>query len=224
MLVEDEPAIAQHLAASLRSEGYRVVHAPTCAQGISQLAVAQPQVLILDRMLPDGDGLQVLAAARAHNHNIGVIMLTARDAVDDRVQGLRSGADDYLVKPFAYAELSARVAALLRRSPPEAQSLHYAGLALQLIERRAELKGQLLDLTQREFELLAYLVRHAGREVSRQMLSQDVWHHAKRFPALDNVIDVHIARLRRKLEAIAPNRLIHTLRGVGFCLDVDEPL
>jgi two-component system, OmpR family, copper resistance phosphate regulon response regulator CusR len=224
LLVEDEPLIASSLVSAMQAEGYSVTHAPSCASALRYLVHATSQLLVLDWMLPDGDGLQVLERARTKDEHVRAIILTARSEIAERVHALRSGADDYLVKPFAYAELSARMAALLRRGTASSDSLSYAHLRLQLLSRQAFLNEQLLDLTQREFDLLAYLVRHAERSVSRSMLARDVWKQTQRATALDNVIDVHIARLRRKLESIAPNRLIHTQRGIGFCMSVNEPL
>lgn len=224
LLVEDEPLIASSLSSAMQAEGYEVTHAANCTAALRYLVNRNAQLLLLDWMLPDGDGLQVLERARAKDEHVRAILLTARFEVSDRVHALRSGADDYLVKPFAYAELSARMAALLRRGAVASDSLSYANLRLHLVARHAYLNEQFLELTQREFDLLAYLARHAQRSVSRSMLARDVWKQTQRATALDNVIDVHIARLRRKLEAIEPNRLIHTQRGIGFCLSVDEPL
>ncbi|MCO4088299.1 MAG: response regulator transcription factor [Limnohabitans sp.] len=224
LLVEDEPLIASSLVSAMQADGYSVTYAANCASALRQLVHTQPQLLVLDWMLPDGDGLQVLERARSKDADVRAIILTARSDISERVHALRCGADDYLVKPFAYAELSARIAALLRRGAVASDNLSYASLRLHLVARHAYLSDQMMDLTQREFDLLAYLVRHAQRSVSRSMLARDVWKQTQRATALDNVIDVHIARLRRKLESIHPNRLIHTQRGIGFCLSVDEPL
>jgi two-component system, OmpR family, copper resistance phosphate regulon response regulator CusR len=146
-------------------------------------------------------------------------VLTARDAVEDRVQGLDSGADDYLVKPFAFPELLARVRALVRRGRPDQVLRLKAGdLEMDLVTRRVTRGARLLELTAREFELLEYLLRHHGQPVSREMLARDVWKEPSRATPLDNVIDVHIARLRRKVDQEAPAPLIHTVRGIGFVL------
>jgi two-component system copper resistance phosphate regulon response regulator CusR len=144
-------------------------------------------------------------------------MLTARDAIEDRVRGLDAGADDYLVKPFAFPELLARIRALNRRGSPEASpSLRIADLELDVVGRSVTRAGQELDLTAREFELLEYMVRHQGHVVSREMLTRDVWKEAGRHTPLDNVIDVHVARIRRKVDDQFSQKLVHTVRGVGF--------
>jgi DNA-binding response OmpR family regulator len=153
-----------------------------------------------------------------------VLVLTARDTIQDRVAGLDSGADDYLVKPFAFAELLARIRALVRRGrAAEAPKLGAADLDMDLITRRVTRAGRPVELTVREFELLEYLLRHQGQVVSRDTLARDVWKETARSTPLDNVIDVHIARLRRKVDADYPARLIHTVRGVGFMLREGEP-
>jgi DNA-binding response OmpR family regulator len=154
---------------------------------------------------------------RSRGCKIPVLMLTARDAVEDRVQGLDAGADDYLVKPFAFPELLARIRALGRRGTPEASPrLGVADLQIDIVARSVTRAGQALDLTAREFELLEYLVRHKGHVVSREMLTRDVWKEGSRHTPLDNVIDVHVARLRRKIDDQFEQKLVHTVRGVGF--------
>jgi two-component system copper resistance phosphate regulon response regulator CusR len=150
-------------------------------------------------------------------------MLTARDAVEDRVRGLDSGADDYLIKPFAFPELLARIRALSRRGIPDGSPrLRIADLELDVVGRSVTRDGQVLDLTAREFELLEYLVRYQGHVVSREMLTRDVWKEAGRHTPLDNVIDVHVARLRRKVDDRFPQKLVHTVRGVGFIVREDQ--
>jgi two-component system, OmpR family, copper resistance phosphate regulon response regulator CusR len=152
-----------------------------------------------------------------------VLMLTARDAIEDRVRGLDTGADDYLVKPFAFPELLARIRALSRRGIPESSPrLRIADLELDVVGRSVTRDGQALDLTAREFELLEYLVRYQGRVVSREMLTRDVWKEAGRHTPLDNVIDVHVARLRRKVDDRFHQKLVHTVRGVGFVVREDQ--
>jgi two-component system, OmpR family, copper resistance phosphate regulon response regulator CusR len=179
-------------------------------------------------MLPGRSGLEVLKTVRAKDSKTPVLLLTARDALEDRVAGLDSGADDYLVKPFALAELAARLRALLRRStadsPPEEKPTHWhlADLDIDLTVRRVARAGMVIDLTPREFELLIQLFRNAGRIVSRETLAREVWQETRRATPLDNVIDVHIARLRRKMDEGFACRLIHTVRGVGFVLR-EEP-
>src|SRR5215831_17990273 len=173
-------------------------------------------------MLPGRDGLQVLSTLRKRGLVAPVLILTARDAIEDRVQGLDAGADDYLVKPFAFPELSARIRALLRRGRTEQQSsLRASDLELDTSNRRVTRAGREIELTVREFELLEYLLQNLGRVVSREMLARDVWKEPDRATPLDNVIDVHIARLRRKVDDAHGAKLIQTVRGVGFI--VKEP-
>jgi DNA-binding response OmpR family regulator len=175
-------------------------------------------------MLPGRDGLQVLATLRSQGVETPVLVLTARDALEDRVAGLDSGADDYLVKPFAFAEVLARIRALLRRGrSTEALRLSVGDLDVDLVSRKVTRAGRHIELTVREFELLEYLLRHEGQVVSRGALARDVWKETERTTPLDNVIDVHIARLRRKLDAEFPTRVIHTIRGVGFMAREGEP-
>lgn len=176
-------------------------------------------LVILDVMLPGRGGLEILAALRRRGLQTPVLVLTARDSVEDRVQGLDAGGDDYMVKPFAFSELLARARALLRRGTPEKQqTLQLADLALDAATRQVTRGGQALDLTVREFELLEYLLRNQGRVVSRDMLVRDIWKEPARQTPLDNVIDVHMARLRRKLDDPFEPKLIQTVRGVGFMM------
>src|SRR5438094_7123192 len=175
-------------------------------------------------MLPGRSRLEIMQTLRQRHIETPVLILTARDGVDDRVLGLDLGADDYLVKPFALPELLARIRALLRRGrPSEVFQLKAADLELDPVARRAVRGDRLLDLTVREFELLEYLLRHQGHLVSREMLARDVWKEPRRATPLDNVIDVQIARLRKKVDADMGQRLIHTVRGVGFVLKEGEP-
>jgi two-component system, OmpR family, copper resistance phosphate regulon response regulator CusR len=170
-------------------------------------------------MLPGRDGIEILKAARARGTQTPVLLLTARDAVADRVLGLESGADDYLVKPFAFAELIARIRTLLRRSAPaEPLRRQIDDLTADLETRSVRRGGQRIDLTPREFDLLVYLLRQPGQIVTRGMLAKDVWRDVSRETPLDNVIDVHIAHLRRKIDAGRSSTLIQTIRGVGFVL------
>jgi DNA-binding response OmpR family regulator len=175
-------------------------------------------------MLPGRNGLEILAAMRQQGLRTPVLLLTARDAIEDRVRGLDAGADDYLVKPFAFPELLARVRALSRRGGPETSpKMRVGDLELDVVGRSVTRGGRALDLTAREFELLEYLVRHQGHVVSREMLARDVWKEASRHTPLDNVIDVHVARLRRKVDDQFDRVLVHTVRGVGFVVRIDEP-
>jgi len=176
--------------------------------------------VILDIMLPGRDGLEILKAARREGLTMPVLLLTAKDGVEDRVAGLDAGADDYLAKPFAFAELLARARALLRRGPgPVGAEIVVKDLRIDREARRAERTGRDLSLTAKEFELLEYLASHSGRVISRQTLSRDVWRVTERATPMDNVIDVHIARLRGKLDGPFEEKLLKTVRGVGFMLD-----
>jgi two-component system, OmpR family, copper resistance phosphate regulon response regulator CusR len=224
LVVEDESKVAGALDEGLTGEGYDVVVAST---GEDAFFLANEQtfdLVVLDVMLPGRDGFEVLRALRRRSLQMPVLMLTARDAVDDRVIGLDHGADDYLVKPFAFAELLARIRALLRRGRTDpALSLKAADIEIDIVTRRAVRAHQVLALTAREFELLEYLVRHQNSVVSREMLARDVWKEPSRGTPLDNVIDVHMAHLRRKVDQDFSVRLIHTVRGVGFILREGEP-
>jgi len=216
LVVEDELKVAGALRQGLEAEGFRVRVAHDGEEGF-YLASSEPfEVMILDRMLPGRDGLEILQSLRQKGFLTPVLVLTARDGVDDRVQGLDAGADDYLVKPFAFAELVARVRALVRRSRGD-QLVRFgiADLVVDVASRVVTRDGRRIDLTSREFELLAYLVRHKGTLISREMLARDVWGETERCTPLDNVIDVHMARLRKKVDT-GGMRLIHTVRGVGF--------
>ncbi len=216
LVVEDEPKVAEAVREVLAAEQYDVLVAHTGDEGFSRATNERFDAIVLDVMLPQRDGLDVLTSLRSRGDLTPVLILTAKDTVDDRVLGLDSGADDYLVKPFAFTELVARVRALLRRGPQgEMQRIRVAGLDLDVRTRQVTRDDVAIDLTPREFELLEYLVRHQGQPVSRDMLARDVWREAHRL-TLDNVIDVHIARLRKKVDAEFPARLIHTVRGVGF--------
>jgi len=175
-------------------------------------------------MLPGRDGLQILTTIRRNGVQTPVLLLTARDTLEDRVAGLNSGADDYVVKPFAFEELLARVRALVRRGrPSDALRLGIGDLDMDLITRRVTRGGRAVELTTREFELLEYLLRHQGQVVLRDTLAREVWKEPTRGTPLNNVIDVHIARLRRKIDLDKPLKLIHTIRGVGFMLREGEP-
>jgi two-component system copper resistance phosphate regulon response regulator CusR len=219
LVVEDEPKVSAALREGLSAEGYGVTVALTGEDGFF-LATTQPfDAIVLDRMLPGRDGLEILRALRQGGLLTPVLLLTARDAVEDRVDGLDAGADDYVVKPFAFSELVARLRALLRRGRGD-QLLHLsvADLVLDVPSRAVSRGGAALELTRREYELLEYLVRHRGNLVSREMLARDVWGETHRSTPLDNVIDVHMTRLRKKVDAGHAVRLIQTVRGVGFVL------
>ena len=223
LVVEDERKIAQILVSALEAEHYDVVVAPTGEDGFFRANAEVFDLVVLDVMLPGRSGLEILQTLRQRHIDTPVLIVTARDGVDDRVLGLDLGADDYLVKPFAIPELLARIRALLRRGrPSEVFRLKAADLELDLVTRRAVRGERLLDLTAREFELLEYLLRHQGHLVSREMLAREVWKEPRRATPLDNVIDVQMTRLRKKVDADG-ERLIHTVRGVGFVLREGEP-
>jgi two-component system copper resistance phosphate regulon response regulator CusR len=219
LVVEDEPKVARALREGLEGEGYDVAVAATAGAALA-LAEAQPfDLVVLDLMLPGRDGRDVLSELRRAGSTVPVLITTARDAVTDRVEGLDAGADDYLIKPFAFVELLARIRALLRRGPSEdLTSLACGDLQLQPSARLAARGGHSLTLTAREFDLLHYMLRRQRQVVSREMIARDVWRETSRGTPLDNVIDVHIARLRRKIDTGTGPRLIHTVRGVGFVL------
>jgi DNA-binding response OmpR family regulator len=217
LIVEDERKVLRSLEQGLLAEGYEVVTAATGAEGYQQATTQPLDCLVLDLMLPGRDGLQVLADLRRAGKTLPVLILTARDTVDDRVLGLDAGADDYLIKPFAFAELLARLRVLLRRGRGDRETILQAGdLVMDLIQRRVVRAGTEIALTQREFEVLEYLLRHKNMEVTREMLGREVWKEPSY--ALTNVIDVYINILRRKIERPPWRPLIHTLRGLGYTL------
>ncbi len=219
LVVEDDKKVARALREGLQGEHYDVRVASTGEEGFFLVNHEVFDLVLLDLMLPRRDGVEVLTTLRKRGLQTPVLILTAKDTVDDRVQGLDLGADDYLVKPFAFPELVARIRALLRRGRmDQVLKLQLDDLEMDLLTRRVTRRGLTLDLTAKEFELLEYLLRHQGRVVSREMLARDVWQVAARATPLDNVIDVSIARLRRKIDDPLEKKLLHTLRGVGFML------
>jgi two-component system copper resistance phosphate regulon response regulator CusR len=217
LVVEDEEKTRASVAEGLRMEDWHVTTAETGERAHELLAKEGFDLVILDWMLPDADGLQVLQALRQRGLSTPVLMLTARAALDDRVIGLESGADDYLTKPFAFAELVARCRALLRRpSLQMGRLLHQGDLSLDTRARVAMRAGATIPLTPREVDILEYLMRYQGQIVTREMLERDVWKQPGRLTSLDNVIDVQMMRLRRKVDPDGAERLIHTIRGVGY--------
>ncbi|BDG10763.1 DNA-binding response regulator [Anaeromyxobacter paludicola] len=217
--MEDEAKVARALADGLAAERFETRVAATGEEGFFLVTGEAFDLVLLDLMLPNRGGLEILAALRARGLRTPVLVLTAKDTVEDRVAGLDAGADDYLVKPFAFPELLARIRALLRRGRLDpAAKLRHDDLALDPLRRAASRGGAPLELTAKEFEILEYLLRHQGRVVSREMLARDVWKVTARATPLDNVIDVTIARLRRKVDDPFPRKLVHTIRGVGFLL------
>jgi DNA-binding response OmpR family regulator len=223
LVVEDEQKVASALKEGLEGEGYDVVVDGTGEAALFRLKTDPVDIILLDLLLPGRDGLHVLKTLRQQGFETPVLVLTARDTLADRVTGLDTGADDYLVKPFAFAEVVARMRALLRRGRTSgATRLSLADLEMDLVGRKVTRAGRKVELTLREFELLEYLLRYEGQVVSRGTLARDVWQEADRSSSLDNVIDVHIARLRRKVDAESPLKLIQTVRGVGFMLREEE--
>jgi two-component system copper resistance phosphate regulon response regulator CusR len=219
LVIEDEKKVANALRQGLETERYAVSVAADGEEGF-ELASREPfDLVLLDLALPRRSGIDVLASLRKRNVPTPVFILTARDTVEDRVLGLDVGADDYLIKPFTFPELLARVRALLRRgrADPTLQ-LQHEDLHVDLATRKVTRGGRSLELTGKEFEVLECLLRHAGRTVSRDMLASSVWHVAARATPLDNVIDVTMARLRRKIDEPFEKKLLHTVRGLGFVL------
>jgi two-component system copper resistance phosphate regulon response regulator CusR len=224
LVVEDEQKVADALREGLEDERYDVVVERTGEGAFFRVNTETFDVVLLDLTLPGRDGLEILRALRQRRMETPVLVLTARDSLEDRVTGLDAGADDYLVKPFAFAELLARIRALVRRGRvADAPRLAVGDLEMDLVTRKVLRSGRPVDLTVREFELLEFLMRYAGQVVSRETLARDVWKETARTTPLDNVIDVHIARLRRKVDLDQTVKLIHTVRGVGFMLREGEP-
>jgi two-component system copper resistance phosphate regulon response regulator CusR len=223
LLVEDELKVGNALSKGLQAEGYEITWAQTGEEGFFLASSREFEIIVLDIMLPGRDGIEVMQTLLRQGSKTPVLLLTAKDAIEDRVLGLDAGADDYLVKPFAFAELSARLRALLRRNKPEPSGmLIVASLQIDSVRRIVSRDDRRIDLTAREFELLEYLARNHDRVVSREMLARDVWKEGGRATPLDNVIDVHIARLRRKMDDPFETKLLHTVRGVGFTLCEDS--
>ncbi len=221
LVVEDQKKLLRSLAQGLREESYDVVTASNGVDGYGYARNESSDALVLDVMLPGRNGLDVVRDLRANGFTQPILLLTARDGLSDRVAGLDSGADDYLVKPFAFEELVARLRALLRRHQPSRDFvLEAADVSMDLVERRVVRGDRVIELTKREFELLEYLLRHKNAVVSRDMIARDVWKE----PAdiLSNNIEVHINMLRRKIEARALPQLIRTVRGIGYSLR-EEP-
>ncbi len=211
--------MANALREGLEADGYSVRVAYTGEEGF-YLINAQPfDLAVLDVMLPGHDGFEILSTIRRRGIKTPVLLLTSRDAVEDRVRGLDIGADDYLVKPFAFPELLARIRVLLRRGKlPIDERFKLADLELDQPRRLVTRAGQIVDLTPREFELLEYLFLNRGRVVSREMLARDIWKETSRQTPLDNVIDAQMVRLRKKIDGQFEPKLLHTVRGVGFVL------
>ena len=218
LLVEDDRETAAYLHKALSQAGHVVDQAAAGRQGLMLSAGEPYDVIILDRMLPEMDGLAILRALRAMGVKTPVLLLTALGGIDDRVEGLEAGGDDYLVKPFAFAELLARVNALARRPPPKDApvTLQVADLQMDLLKRTVTRDGQRIELQPKEFQVLEFLMRHAGRVVTRTMLLEGVWDF--HFDPKTNIVETHVSRLRSKIDRGRDAELIHTVRGAGYCV------
>jgi two-component system, OmpR family, response regulator len=222
LLIEDDQQTAAYIVKGLRESGHAVDHAGDGGDGLHMALSEAYDVLIVDRMLPGRDGIGIVEALRQAGKTTPVLFLSAMSEVDDRVKGLRAGGDDYLHKPFAFAELLARLDAVARRGGSSGGGevrLACGDLEMDLLARSVKRAGRPIDLQPREFRLLEYLLRHAGQVVTRTMLLEKVWDY--HFDPQTNVIDVHISRLRQKVDRDFPAPLIHTVRGAGYCLRAD---
>src|ERR1700719_3708307 len=220
LVVEDEKRIADFLSRGLESGGYAVDVAATGGSAIDMIHSTDYDLVILDLGLPDVDGLTVLQKIRTRKTSPAVLILSARDAIDDRVKGLETGADDYLVKPFAYVELLARVRVLLRRGQPTPERLQVGDLSLDCIRRKVTRGGENIELAPKEFSILEYLMRNRGRPLSRTMIVEHVWDMD--YDGLTNIVDVYIRHLRSKIDDKFAIKMIHTVRGIGYMLDTPE--
>jgi two-component system OmpR family response regulator len=222
LVVEDDPTIAEFVARGLREAGFAVDHAGDGDAALDRTREQTYDVAIVDVMLPKRDGLAVIDEMRRRGSGTPVLILSARRSVDDRVKGLQAGGDDYLTKPFAFAELLARVQALLRRATraPEPTTLTVEDLGLDLLSRRVTRGGKSIELRPREFALLEYLMRNAGRVVSKTMILSHVWEY--NFDPQTNIVDVLVSRLREKIDRPFEKKLLHTVRGVGYLLGGQE--
>ncbi len=217
LLVEDDPKLSKFIASELTLEGYQVTIAQDGIEGLTMARDTQPDLVILDWMLPEISGLDVCLRLRKTGINVPIIMLTAKDEILDRVTGLNAGADDYLVKPFSIEELLARIKARMRRMYPEiSDSLQFADLTLNHLSREVDRSGQKVQLTAKEFDLLEFILRHPQQVLTRDKILEAVWGYD--FMGESNIIEVYVRALRIKLEANNPKRIIHTVRGVGYVL------
>ena len=222
LLVEDEERIAGFICQGLAEEGHAVDVATDGEEAVDWPEVVDFDVIILDVMLPVRDGIDVCRTLRRRGVQVPILMLTARDAIEDRVRGLDSGADDYLIKPFAFAELLARIRALVRREPAlQGTRLRLDDLSLDTTTRGVNRGARTLDLTTKEYAILEYLMRHQNQVLTRTMIAEHVWNYD--FDNASNVIDVHIRNLRRKIDDGASRKLIHTVRGAGYRISAAQP-
>lgn len=219
LIIEDDARLGPTIQKGLGEQDFTALLAATGEAAMHAIKDEKPDLLVLDLGLPDCDGVDLLQSLRQQGYRGLVLILTARDGLTDKVQGLDAGADDYLVKPFAFAELVARIRALLRRSTAAARTLTVGELNVDLVTRHVTQRGQTIDLTPREFDLLAYLAENAGQVVSREMLAEHVWREPSRFTPLDNVIDVHVSRLRRKLTDDSGRCPLRVVRSYGIVLE-----
>jgi two-component system copper resistance phosphate regulon response regulator CusR len=220
LVVEDEKRIADFLCRGLEGAGYAVDAAPTGTIALDHIHAADYDLVILDLMLPDMDGLQVLEKIRNRKVGPPVLILSARGGLDDRVRGLETGADDYLVKPFAFVELLARVRALLRRGQPAPERLQVADLALDCVRRKVTRGPETIDLAPKEFGILEYMMSNRGRPLSRTRIVEHVWDMD--YDGLTNIVDVYIRHLRSKIDDKYPQKLIQTVRGIGYMIEAPE--
>jgi DNA-binding response OmpR family regulator len=225
LIIEDDRKMAAALVAGIEPTGYDVVTASSAEEGFFLVHTLQPDLLLLDLTLPERNGLEILKQIRREGLNLRILILTSHNTMEDRVEGLNSGADDYLGKPFSFPELMARIKALLRRSLPTSSdtAIRIGDLEVDTKSKVAHRANVRLELTPREFDLLLYLAENQGRTVSREMLARDVWQEFSRFTPIDNVIDVQVARLRKKLDDPYPTKLLQTIRGLGFSLRESQP-
>jgi two-component system copper resistance phosphate regulon response regulator CusR len=221
LVVEDEKRIADFLSRGLQSAGYTVDVANTGTQAVDLVHTNEFDLVVLDLGLPDMDGLQVLQKIKNRKTIPPVLILSARDSVDDRVRGLEQGADDYLVKPFAFVELLARARVLLRRGAPTPEKLQVGDLTLDCIRRKVTRNAESIELAPKEFSILEYMMRNRGRPLSRTMIVEHVWDMD--YDGLTNIVDVYIRHLRSKIDDKYPTKMIHTVRGIGYMLDLTEP-
>ena len=220
LLIEDDPKVADFIVRGFREAGHTIDHADNGKDGLFLATTENYDSLVVDRMLPGVDGLSIIRTLRASDDNTPALILSALGQVDDRVKGLEAGGDDYLIKPFAFSELAARIEALARRSRGKATTettLTVGDLEMDLLSREVHRNQQLIALQPRDFQLLEYLMRHAGQVVTRTMLLENVWDY--HFDPQTNVIDVHISRLRAKVDKDFESPLIHTVRGSGYKID-----